>query len=63
MPQLPREQRRQLDEQQVRVLQALLDLELQMSRKEFDALWQYAVARDFRSEFEPQGPLRKAIGF
>jgi hypothetical protein len=33
-----------------------------MSREDFEALWLYAVKRDFILESDPSGPLRRALG-
>jgi hypothetical protein len=52
----------QLDDDQMGVLASLLDLERRVTHSEFESVWRYAVALDFRLEAEPEGPLRKALG-
>jgi len=52
----------QLDDDQMGVLASLLDLERRVTGSEFESVWRYAAARDFRLEPEPEGPLRKALG-
>jgi hypothetical protein len=54
--------RAQLDEQQVQVLRALLELEKRVPVGEFETIWQYAKRLDFRLEQERNAPLRKALG-